>query len=394
MRLDSHSKPGMTSSFPSQSAIDRRHRVVMSGPLPPAIGGMASVVGALSNSQLTSQTHLTLFDTGKKTAVNRTLLQGIQARLRLMRDWSALLAGQPGTIAHIHTCSGFTFFLDGLLAFVARRHGCRVVLHVHGGLFDAFLDGLNPIMLRIAQRIARRADLVLALSEDWRGRLGQRLPGSRIAVLQNGVAEPTCAPQRGANDRPTFLFLGNLSRLKGVPVLLDALELAQADWCVQLAGNEGEPGYTQWLNTEIERRGLAGRATLLGPVVGEAKQQLLARSDAFVLPSLAEGLPMSLLEAMAASLPVVATNVGAIPEVINEGVEGYLVPPNDARLLAAAMDRVAHASQHRDTMGRAGHAKYKDLYSVNAMAQTLLDTYDREFGLQRPAVGPQKATKQ
>ncbi|WP_332740803.1 glycosyltransferase family 4 protein [Hydrogenophaga sp.] len=374
----------MTSSLPSNGATARPFRVVMSGPLPPAIGGMASVVGALSQSQLASQTHLILFDTGKKTAANRTLLQGIQARLRLMRDWSALLAGQPGTIAHIHTCSGFTFFLDGLLAFVARRHGCRVVLHVHGGLFDTFLDGLNPAMLRIAQYIARRADLVLALSEDWRERLGQRLPGSHIAVLQNGVAEPTVAPQRGANDRPTFLFLGNLSRLKGVPVLLDALELAQVDWCVHLAGNEGEPGYAQWLGEEIKRRGLGERATLLGPVVGEAKQQLLARADAFVLPSLAEGLPMSLLEAMAARLPVVATSVGAIPDVIDEGVEGHLVPPGEAAPLAQAMDRLAALTPlQRESMGQAAHARYKLRYSVDAMAQTLLGIYEREFNIEK-----------
>ena len=385
MSLDSPSFPGMTSSLPSNEDFARRHRVVMSGPLPPAIGGMASVVGALSQSLLASQTHLTLFDTGKKTAANRTLLQGIGARLQLMRDWSALLAGQPGTIAHIHTCSGFTFFLDGLLAFMARRHGCRVVLHVHGGLFDAFLDGLNPVMLRIAQHIARRADLVLALSEDWRERLGQRLPGSRIAVLQNGVAEPTCEPQRGTNERPTFLFLGNLSRLKGVPVLLDALELAQVDWSVQLAGSESEPGYAKWLGEEIKRRGLAKRATLLGPVVGEAKQQLLARADAFVLPSLAEGLPMSLLEAMAAQLPVVATTVGAIPEVIDEGIEGHLVPPGEAALLAHAMDMLAVLTPlQRESMGRAAHARYRTRYSVDAMAQTLLGIYEREFNSAKP----------
>ncbi|MDP3168450.1 MAG: glycosyltransferase family 4 protein [Hydrogenophaga sp.] len=375
----------MTPSQPCNGATTSRFRVVMSGPLPPAIGGMASVVGALSDSQLASQTDLTLFDTGKKTAANRTLLQGIQARLRLMRDWSALLAGQPGTIAHIHTCSGFTFFLDGLLAFVARRHRCRVVLHVHGGLFEAFLDGLNPLMLRIAQRIARRADVVIALSEDWRERLGQRLPGSHIAVLQNGVAEPTSAPQRGTNDRPIFLFLGNLSRLKGVPVLLDALELAQADWCVQLAGSESEPGYMQWLRDEIERRGLAGRVTLLGSVVGEAKQRLLARADAFVLPSLAEGLPMSLLEAMAARLPVVATTVGAIPEVIDEGIEGHLVSPGEAAPLAQAMDALSGLTPlQREAMGRAAHARYKARYSVDAMAQALLGIYETEFSGAKP----------
>lgn len=360
-----------------ESKVHVRHRVVMSGPLPPAIGGMASVIGALNLSTLAKQTELILFDTGKKTADDRTLLEGVRARVALMRKWSALLAGHPGTIAHIHTCSGFTFFLDGLLAVVAHRHRCKVVLHIHGGLFDAFLDGLNPIMRAVARLIARRADLVVALSEDWKERLAHRLPNSRITVLRNGVSELGCEPQRGAHERTTFLFLGNLSRLKGVHVLLDAMELAQADWCVQLAGGEGEPGFTEWLNKEIVRRRLADRITLLGPVVGMTKQQLLARADGFVLPSLAEGLPMSLLEAMAASLPVVATSVGAIPEVIAQGKEGYIVPPNDPKQLAEVMDLLAQTPKLRFDTGCAGYEKYQLFFSIDAMAMVLLTMYDQ-----------------
>lgn len=352
-----------------------QHRVVMSGPLPPAIGGMASVLDALGRSRLASLTHLTLFDTGKKTSAKRTLLQGIQARLRVMRDWSHLLARQNCTIAHIHTCSGFTFFLDGLLAFVARRHGCRVVLHVHGGLFDTFLDGLHPILLRIARRIASSAELVIVLSEDWRNRLSQRLPRTHFAVLQNGVHEPKGQHSRIPNEHPIFLFLGNLSRLKGVPVLLDAMEIAKADWCVHLAGHEAEPGFSDWLRQEIERRHLAHRVKLLGSVVGDAKYQALAQADAFVLPSLAEGLPMSLLEAMAARLAVVATSVGAIPEVIDTGVEGLLVPPGQAAPLAAAMDELATSPTQREAMGLAGHTKCQARYSVDAMAEALIEIY-------------------
>lgn len=359
---------------------DHRYRVVMSGPLPPAVGGMASVIGALSQSALAQATDLVLFDTGKKTAPNRTLLQGVQARLRLIREWSALLAGHPGTIVHIHTCSGFTYFLDGILAAVARRHGCRVVLHVHGGLFDAFVDGLNPVLRRIAQHIARRADLLIALSEDWKSRLAQRLPGSRIAVVQNGVAELGCEPRPGTHKRPTFVFLGNLSRLKGVDVLLDAMDLAKTDWHVQLAGSEAEPGFADWLRAEIDRRHLGGRVSLLGPVVGVAKQQLLAQADAFVLPSLAEGLPMSVLEAMAASLPVVATHVGALPEVIEEGSEGCLVPPGHAEALTQAMDKIAGmTAPQRAAMGARAHAKYLSRYSVDAMAQALLGIYEERL---------------
>lgn len=351
-------------------------RVVMSGPLPPAIGGMASVLGALGQSELAQRTDLALFDTGKKTREGRSLWEGIRSRWSLMRAWTTLLRRHRADMAHIHTCSGLTFFLDGLLAWLARRQGCRVVLHIHGGLFDQFLDGLNPLMRAIARHIARRADLVIVLSDDWQQRLAQRLPGSRMAVLPNGVAEPVGQASRDPLAPPTFVFLGLLSTLKGVPVLLEALSRSTADWRVLLAGNEGEPGFSDRLRADIAQRGLGERMQLLGPVVGPAKDHLLLQADGFVLPSLAEGLPMSMLEAMAARLPVVVTTVGAMPEVIEDGVDGLLVPPGDAAALAAALDRLAQQPPaQRAAMGRAAHAKYRARYSVDAMAQRLLQLY-------------------
>lgn len=351
-------------------------RVVMSGPLPPAIGGMASVIGALGQSDLARQTHLALFDTGKKTRDGRSLWEGVQARLQLMREWRQLLRSHQADIAHIHTCSGLTFFLDGLLAALARREGCRVFLHVHGGLFDQFLDGLNPLMRVVARHIARRADLVIALSDDWRHRLSERLPGSRIAVVPNGVAEPAGTAVREPLAPTTFVFLGLLSPLKGVPVLLDAVSRSNGQWRVQLAGNEGEPGFADRLRADIAARGLTQRMQLLGPVVGPAKDRLLLQADGFVLPSLAEGLPMSLLEAMAARLPVVVTTVGAMPEVIEHGRDGLLVTPNDAAALAAALDHLAQLSRDMSAeMGRAAYEKYRARYSVDAMAHHLLQLY-------------------
>lgn len=344
--------------------------------MPPSIGGMASVIGALGQSDLARQTHLALFDTSKKTRDGRSLWEGVQARLRLMREWRTLLRSHQADIAHIHTCSGLTFFLDGLLAALARREGCRVFLHVHGGLFDQFLDGLNPLMRAAARHIARRADWVIALSDDWRQRLSERLPSSRIAVVPNGVAEPAGTAVREPLAPTTFVFLGLLSPLKGVPVLLDAVSRSNGQWRVQLAGNEGEPGFADRLRADIAARGLTKRMQLLGPVVGPAKDRLLLQSDGFVLPSLAEGLPMSLLEAMAARLPVVVTTVGAMPEVIEHGRDGLLVPPDDAAALAAALDHLARLPREKAAaMGQAAYEKYRARYSVDAMAASLHKLY-------------------
>lgn len=351
--------------------------IVMSGPLPPAVGGMASVLGALHASSLSQRHALTLFETGKTTPESRPLWQGILTRLDLMRRWWRLMGQTPRPIAHIHTCSGLTFFLDGILLLLAKARRTPVILHIHGARFDQFLDSMPPARAALARWLARRADVVVVLSEDWRNRLAERLPGARLAVVANGVPGFSGERQAESGKTPRFLFLGNLCRRKGVHTLLDAIEQAKTPWQLDLAGGEEEPGFTQWTREQIAARGLGDRVQLLGPVVGEAKTALLAKADGFVLPSLAEGLPMALLEAMAARLPVVVTRVGAMPEVIRDGIEGYLVAPENASELAAALDKIAANPDQGLAMGRAASQTCDQAYGVERMVDALLAIYNR-----------------
>lgn len=350
--------------------------VIMAGPLPPAVGGMASVIGTLQQSSLAQKVALRLFQTGKTTPKNRSLWRAVSARSSLMWAWWGLLGDRPRPIAHIHTCSGFTFFLDGALLLSARLRGAATVLHIHGGRFDNFLDGLGPVLSPVARWLARRAHVVVVLSEDWQRRLGARLPGARWAVVRNGVvvkALPRTVQRKGP---PRFLFLGSISRAKGVDVLLQAVANSSGDWQVVLAGAESEPDFIAWMQGEITRLNIGARVQWLGEVVGAAKDDALAFSDIFVLPSRAEGLPMAMLECMGAGMPVVATRVGAIPEVIEEGREGLLVPPADAAALATAMDRLAGDAALRQRMGAAARRTCEDHYGVESAARKLLLLYD------------------
>jgi glycosyltransferase involved in cell wall biosynthesis len=352
-----------------------RLAVIMAGPLPPAVGGIASVIGALSASSFAQRVDLRLFETGKVTPEGRNLWCAVRTRLQVMSAWWRLLGQRPRPLVHIHTCSGLTYFLDGILLLMARLRGAPTVLHIHGGRFDVFLDNLGGFRSALARWLMRRAHAVIVLSEDWRRRLSHRLPGAKFHVVLNGVPAFIIS---GAGDRSKqlrYLFLGTLGRAKGVHVLLDAATKSRLSWTIDLAGAEGEAGFMEWMRGEIERLGLGGRLRLLGPVVGDAKTELLQSVDGFVLPSLAEGLPMALLEAMAARLPVVVTAVGAIPEVIHDGVEGYLVPPEDAFALADALDRLAANPQARRQMGESAYRTCERGYGIERMVDALLDVY-------------------
>lgn len=351
--------------------------VIMAGPLPPAVGGMASVIGALSASSLAQRVDLRLFQTGKTTPEGRTTWQGARARLQVIWDFWCLLSRQPRPLVHIHTCSGLTYFLDGILLTVAWLRGAPIVLHVHGARFDTFLDGLGPLQRAVARWLARQALAVVVLSDDWRKRLTSRLPGAHLHVIANGVPSVGERIVKAAVSAPQFLFLGNLGRRKGVHVLLAAAALTKSDWVVNLAGGEEDSGFTEWTRSEIKRLDLGARLRLLGPVVGDAKVTLLRSADGFVLPSLAEGLPMALLEAMAARLPVVVTAVGAMPEVVQDGEQGYLIPPEDAPALADALDRLSANPQLRQQMGESAYQTCERAYGVERMVDSLLKVYSQ-----------------
>ncbi|MBS1139943.1 MAG: putative Glycosyl transferase group 1 [Proteobacteria bacterium] len=354
----------------------RQKIVVMTGPLPPAVGGMASVLGALSDSSLPKRVKLELFETGKTTPDNRPFVVGVVNRLNLLWRWWKIIGHASHPIAHIHTCSGFTFFLDGVLLILAKIRGASTVLHIHGARFDSFLDNLGFVKKWIVHWLTTQADVVVVLSEDWKVRLSERLPEANLKVVANGVPRLPGTRKNANSTAPTFLFLGNLCRRKGVDILLEATEKSQTAWKLELAGGEEEPGFSSWTQDQIAQRKLANRVSLLGPVVGEAKNKLLKEADGFVLPSLAEGLPMALLEAMAAQLPVVVTRVGAMPEVIDDNINGILIPPQDANALASALDQLALNPQLREQLGQVAAETCELRYGIERMVDALSTIYD------------------
>ncbi len=354
--------------------------VVMSGPMPPAIGGMASVLAALESSTLPKRIHLTLFETGKITHSNRPLWQSVLSRLMLMFNWWRLFGTTPRPIAHIHTCSGFTFFLDSILLIMCWLRGAPTILHIHGAKFDVFLYSLKPVLAAFARWISRRASVVIVLSTEWQLKLTRYWPDAVFKVVSNGVTTASHAKNVGQVLQPRFVFMGNLGQRKGVHVLLQSVQSSRASWCLDLAGGEEDPGYAQTARAEIERLGLGERVRLIGPVVGQAKEDLLLGAQGFVLPSLAEGLPMALLEAMAMGLPPVVSAVGAMPEVVRQGIDGLVVPPGDAVALAVALDKLAGEPDVRVSLGLSAAERCRALYGIERMVDRLDGIYANLWG--------------
>lgn len=360
----------MESSTPSSKRIC----VAQLGPDPARGGGMAAVLRGLFASELARRYELEMIVTyrGERPLVRiAAFLGGIGGLLR----WS--LRRGP-RLVHIHAAARGSLYRKSVYVFLARLTRRPVLVHVHAGRGDieAFADRLGPIRRGPIGAALRRADRVLAVSAETAGAI-ERCFGVEGTIVVPNAAPPAPAGRPGpgaVEGEGRVLFLGGFANpVKGGEVYAEAVAAVAPRFAVVpfvLAG-PGEPS--------------AVAAKSLGPLrnvrwsgwLDEAtKREELARCAVFVLPSLSEGLPVALLEAMAWGRAIVATRMGGVPEVVEDGREALLVPPGDPGALADAIGRLLDAPEERRRLAAAAEARAATLNEVEVYGR--LDQVYRE----------------
>ncbi|UTY55783.1 glycosyltransferase family 4 protein [Massilia sp. erpn] len=285
-----------------------------------------------------------------------------------------LLTGRVGLL-HAHVASRASFWRKAgffLLAFLFRIPS---VLHLHGGEFAVFYGRECGPWRRAAIRfIYDRVSRVVVLSHGWKQWVQSISRNHHIEVIYNPVLMPAVLPAWEQRRPAAVLALGRLCRGKGSYDLLQAAAaLAPQQPALELRlGGDGELDAVAARAAELQ---LDDQLQLLGWVSGQDKVAQLAQARVFVLPSYNEGLPMSILEAMAYGLPVVSTPVGGIPDAIAEGVEGFLVPPGDVAALAERLSRLLQDDALAQAMGAAGRRKVAALFATEAVLPRMEKMY-------------------
>jgi glycosyltransferase involved in cell wall biosynthesis len=196
----------------------------------------------------------------------------------------------------------------------------------------------------------------------------------KTTILPNTTASPN-GPHRGCADgeRIQITFLGHVLPEKGVPQLIEALGKlsARADWSATIAGN----GELDRSRSHAQRLAIADRVDIPGWLGPDETAALLRRTDILVLPSFVENLPMVVIEGFAYGLAVVATPVGAVPEVIDHERNGLLVPVGDVEALAGALHRLLEDRELRRSLGEAARLEYAERYEINTYITRLVSTW-------------------
>lgn len=338
-------------------------------------GGMAAVARGIRESGLLNREfEIDVFPSYIDGNLLVRLLYSIFGCLRFLRIY------RKYDLFHINTAERGSTFRKSFYLRRVKKAGKKAIIHIHGAEYLEFCDGLGPWGKRFVENFLRGADLVLALSEGWKRELEERFHLDNCRTLNNGVdvSEFSKAAGNAEANRNSFLFLGRLGARKGVYDLIEAAESAvreNPELRICIAGD----GEVERVRRLVGEKGLERHVTVLGWIDGAQKMECLKNAATVVLPSYNEGLPVSILEGMAAGKAIIGTPVGAVPEVVGEE-NGILVKPGDISGLAQALLRCSSDLDLLKDMSCRNMEKAERIFDVGIMHERLADYYRQAAG--------------
>jgi glycosyltransferase involved in cell wall biosynthesis len=317
-------------------------------------------------SKRVSSTALISTTTVEAGRLERTLIF-IKSTLTLLYS---LIFYRPDLV-HMHMASRGSFLRKSILCLLCQLFRTPYIIHLHGGGFKDFYKELPAAGKKYLRFIFRRATCTIALSKIWKDWIESELKTQNVVTVPNGVNDISFLPGEIDKSNPTVLFLGLLGKNKGTDILIESMrEVVKRipNAVLELCGNGDIDHYKE------QARNIPN-VKFLGWINADERRAALGRASVYCLPSWKEGLPFSILEAMSASLPIISTPVGSIPEAVEDGVTGLLVNPGDVQGLASAICHILLSPETAKSMGEMGKNLQLEKFSSDAMGRRCLEIY-------------------
>jgi len=266
---------------------------------------------------------------------------------------------QGAGIGHLHNHFGNSSCSVAMLASVISGIPYSYTMHGPAIFFE-------PARWSLGEKI-KRAKFVACISHFCRSQAMIFCPPQkwdRLHIIHCGVDPTLFKPVEHQGKGKRLLTVGRMASVKGMPVLLEAIKRLQADHPELKLTVVGDGPERKDFEQRAEALGIAERVDFVGYQSQSAVREKLSETDVFVLPSFAEGVPVVLMEAMAAGVPPVTTRIAGVAELIDDGTSGQLVPPGDGKSLASAIDELLRDPDKRNAFGKAGHEKVATDFNI------------------------------
>jgi len=279
------------------------------------------------------------------------------------------------------------FLRDVILLSVVRLFGIKIIYYAHGNHLPEFHSRSPKWLQYLIDNFVRAATAAIVVGENLKFNFTPFLPRERIFSVHNGIETfKFSPPSKKTKPHIQVLYLSNLTRTKGFFVLLEAIPQVIAhlkDIQFVFAGAWKDPRDKADAENFVREKQLQDFVVWKGPVVGEAKEQLFYESDIFVFPTFypIETFGIVNLEAMQAGLPIITTGRAAIPEVVEDGVNGFIVPEQDPNAVAEKILLLAQDEHLRQRMRENNLKKFHQFYTKEKYAERLIRTIEQIHAL-------------
>jgi len=313
---------------------------------------------------------------------------GIKKILNFIKTYmnviQSLIRNPPDLCYFALTTTGAAFYKDFLLVGLIKLFRVKLIYHLHNK--GVSRNSSSKIVRIFYRNIFRNVDVIL-LSKRLYPDIMQYVPETKIFICPNGICDERnlCMTQNVNSHYKNvrkksvinILFLSNLLESKGIFILMEALAILKQkgiQFRCNIAGSEGDITASRLLDRK-ENLNLSNEVNYLGKLYGEEKHQLYAESDIFVFPTYYpnETFGLVLLEAMSHSLPIISTPEGGIPEVVLDGINGFLVSQRNVVQLANKLELLIKDDKLRLKMGLAGRRKFEKEFTLERFENKLAD---------------------
>lgn len=375
-----------SSNFILETMNNNKNKILFMLHLPPPIHG-SSIVGEIiyKNELLRDNFNTYYIDLLMSKTVKETGKINIRKILDFSKKWLGLLKTliikRPDLCYYALSTTGSAFFKDFFLISLLRLFNVRIVLHLHN---KGVIQHQHKWIYNKSYRLVFKNTSVILLSGYLYYDIEKYVSTNNVYHCPNGLKDSNSyTVTKCITKDSTFkiLFLSNLIKSKGVFDLVNSCEILYnkgLDFKCDFIGGEGDITKVEF-EEYVSKKGLSEHIKYLGKKFDEEKYREYANADVFVFPTSNDCFPLVLIEAMQFEIPIISTYEGGIPDIIDQGVNGYLVHKKDTKMIADKIDFLIKNPLTAKNMGKEGRNKYEDMFTQEIFEQKIISILNIEL---------------